>query len=233
MKKSRERAPRMSADERHEHILKHASTLILKNGVSTFTLEDVAAHARVSKALVYKHFANKDALLKALAEREMKALRAQGVADLPKSLPFDAAVREASDRLFRYLDARGPVLQTMLDEREVAKLIGTSASGRSDTTDYFLEKAKKSFRMPPDVALICALMTAQAPFGAARGLKRRRLDSARAADVWSTFVLGGWAAVAQALGEGSSKTHGRLAPASDLRPRPRRASGVARARGAA
>ena len=232
MKKSRERAPRMSSAARHDHILKHASNLILKRGVSSFTLEDVAEDGRISKALVYKHFANKEALLKALAERELKVLRGKGVGELPKNLSFDEAVREASDRLFRYLDERGPVLQTMLGDREVAKLIGADAGARADVTDYFVEKARRNYRLPPDATLICALMTAHAPFGAARALKRRHLDPERAADVWSTFVLGGWTAVAAQLGEGSGRRHVRGTPAPRMRARRGRASERSQARGA-
>jgi AcrR family transcriptional regulator len=232
MKKSRERAPRMSSGERHEHILKHASTLILRRGVSSFTLEDVAEDARISKALVYKHFANKDALLKALAEHELKALKVRGISELPPVLSFDDAVREASARLFRYLDERGPVLQTMLGDREVAKLIGADAGTRGDVTDYFVEKGKRSYRMAPEVTLICALMTAHAPFGVARALKRRHLDPRRAADIWSVFVLGGWSAVASELGGGAARAHGRSAPAPQLRTRRARGSKRAQARGA-
>jgi AcrR family transcriptional regulator len=221
----------MSSAERHAHILKHASALILKRGVSSFTLEDVAEDGHISKALVYKHFANKDALLKALAEHELKALRAGGLAELPRDLSFDEAVRETSERLFRYLNERGPVLQTMLGDREVAKLIGADAGTRGDVTDYLVEKGKRSFHMPPEVTLICALMTAHAPFGAARALKRRHLDSLRAADVWSTFVLGGWSAVAAQLGRGASRAHGRSVPAPQLRARRQRSAKRAQARG--
>ena len=232
MKKPRERAPRMSSAARHDHILRHASSLILKRGVSSFTLEDVAEDARISKALVYKHFANKDALLKALAERELKVLRSKGVSELPKQLSFDEAVREASERLFRYLDERGPVLQTMLADREVAKLIGVDAGARADITDYFVDKARRNFRLPPEATLICALMTAHAPFGAARALKRRHLDPGRAADVWSTFALGGWSAVAAQLGDGASRSSARNAPAPRSQARRRRTSARSQARGA-
>jgi len=114
----------------------------------------------------------------------------------------------------------------------VAKLIGADAGARADVTDYFVEKGKRSFRMAPEVILICALMTAHAPFGAARALKRRHLDPGRTAEIWSTFVLGGWSAVAAELGGGAARAHGRTAPAPQLRARRQRSAKRAQARGA-
>lgn len=224
MKKTRERAPRLSFEERHNHILKHAGALIIKRGVAGFTLEDVAEDAKISKALVYKHFANREALIKALAEREFRALRGQGIADLPKSLPFEEALRTSNDRTFRYLEDRGPILRAMLGDREVARLLGSEDSdARKETVEFFVDRARRAYGLSPEAALICALLMVNAPFGAARALKRHKVDPLRASDVWSTFLLGGWAAVTGA----GRKNSPRIGRSTETRRARARAAGEA------
>lgn len=207
MKKTRDRAPRLSFEDRHNHILKHAAALIIKRGIAGFTLEDVAEDAKISKALVYKHFANREALIKVLAEREFRALRGQGIADLPKGIAFEDALRMSNDRIFRYLDDRGAILRAMLGDREVARMLGSEdGDARKETTEFFVDTARRAYGLSPEAALICGLLMVNAPFGAARALRRHKVDPLRASEVWSTFLLGGWAAVTGAARPSSSRT---------------------------
>src|SRR6476619_7614888 len=61
---------RLSADERREALLDVARTLVNEVGPGGITMGVVAERARVTRALVYKHFANKHDLLVALYRRE-------------------------------------------------------------------------------------------------------------------------------------------------------------------
>ncbi|HSK24420.1 MAG TPA: TetR/AcrR family transcriptional regulator [Egicoccus sp.] len=61
------RAPRR---DRREDLLAAAARRFVAVGIRKTTMEDVAREARAGKATLYRHFANKDALLDALLERE-------------------------------------------------------------------------------------------------------------------------------------------------------------------
>jgi AcrR family transcriptional regulator len=65
---------RLTRDERREHLLDVAAALITASGFEAVTMEGVASQAGVSKGLGYVYFANRDELLGALFDREMRAM---------------------------------------------------------------------------------------------------------------------------------------------------------------
>jgi AcrR family transcriptional regulator len=56
--------------ERREDLLAAAARRFVAVGIRKTTMEDVAREARAGKATLYRHFANKDAVIDALLERE-------------------------------------------------------------------------------------------------------------------------------------------------------------------
>ena len=74
----------MPADERRTRLLDVTKALVGDVGPGAVTMGLVAERARVTRALVYKHFANRDDILQALYRREAarldRAIRAQVVA---------------------------------------------------------------------------------------------------------------------------------------------------------
>src|SRR4051812_2953558 len=71
-----QRAQRMRASERREQILDVAAAIVRTQGVHAVTMERVAAEAKVSKPVVYAHFANTTEVVSALLEREERTLDA-------------------------------------------------------------------------------------------------------------------------------------------------------------
>jgi AcrR family transcriptional regulator len=65
---------RLPAAERRDALLDAALTLLLELGPRAVTMGSVASRAGVARPLVYKHFANKDELLRALHHREASAI---------------------------------------------------------------------------------------------------------------------------------------------------------------
>ncbi|HAS09590.1 MAG TPA: hypothetical protein DCS55_03590, partial [Acidimicrobiaceae bacterium] len=65
---------RLSADERRQALLDVAKAVVNESGPDAVTMGAVAERADVTRALVYKHFENKDALLLELYRREASAL---------------------------------------------------------------------------------------------------------------------------------------------------------------
>lgn len=65
---------RLSADERRQALLDVAKAVVNESGPDAVNMGAVAERAEVTRALVYKHFENKDALLLELYRREASAL---------------------------------------------------------------------------------------------------------------------------------------------------------------
>jgi TetR/AcrR family transcriptional repressor of mexJK operon len=84
-------------------ILDAASSLFLERGIAATTMESVAERASVSKMTVYAHFPDKPALLSAVFERNIKAIRLPDLevgSDPSSSL---ARLTEFGERLVSFL----------------------------------------------------------------------------------------------------------------------------------
>src|SRR3984957_8292117 len=68
---------RLQSAARRDALLDAAVALIRAAGVHMVSMDAVAEHAGVSRALVYKHFANRDELLAAAYRREASKLHAE------------------------------------------------------------------------------------------------------------------------------------------------------------
>jgi AcrR family transcriptional regulator len=73
---------RLARAERRNSLLDVAAEMVAAGEVEATSMESVAARAGVSRALVYKHFANRHDLLGALYERESAHLHARLSADV-------------------------------------------------------------------------------------------------------------------------------------------------------
>jgi AcrR family transcriptional regulator len=186
----------MSPEARREQILDSAVTYIVERGLSSFTLENVAQQAGVSKPLVYKYFAKREDLLKEVLEREYMYLGRHRLDVLPKDVPLEPLIRASNQRAFDYLYERGPIIRLLAGDRAVAELVRErERDERSAITNHFVKRLMKAYGVPKDVALICSIMTVNAPILSSRALKRMGISAERAAQVWSDFAMGGWQAL--------------------------------------
>jgi AcrR family transcriptional regulator len=192
----------MSPALRCEQILDCAVEFIIARGLSNCTLESVAAQASISKPLIYKYFARRDDLLKALVEREYLYLRGRGLDVVPRDLPFEELVHRANLRSMEYLYERGPIMRLLASDRSVADLVQSrDRDERGGITDYFVKRLVQVYGLSEDVATICAIMSVNAPILSARALKRRGISAVRAAEVWSEFTIAGNKAVLAKFGK--------------------------------
>jgi AcrR family transcriptional regulator len=195
----------MSPEARRRSIVDSAVELILATGHSSCTLEQVAQHAGISKALIYRYFSKREELLKAILEREFEALRGRGLDSIPTKVPVERVIRGTVERSLRYYHDHGPILRLLSSDPSVADLTRAgNRSARSSTTDYFVNRLHKHYGVPRDVALIAVTMTVNAPIHSMAHLRRRDTDIDRTIDVWTEFIIGGWQALQRRFGSGSA-----------------------------
>jgi len=189
---ARRRAQRMSPEKRREQILDSAVALIVERGLSSCTLEGVAARARISKPLIYKYFLRLEDLFKALVEREYRYLRGRGLNVMPRDAPYEEIIRRSNLRAMDYLYERGPIMRLLASDRSIAGLVKRQdRDERSLIMDYFTRRCMEVYGFPKEVATVCAIMTVNAPILSARALRRSGISAQRAAEIWSEFTIGG------------------------------------------
>ncbi len=187
------RARRMAPDERRSQILDAAVKLIVANGHSSCTLEQVASAAGISKPLIYKYFARREDLLRAILDREFTVLSGRGLDTLPRDMPIEKLIRGTVERALHYYAERGPIVRLLSTDPAVADRVRAGNRGsRESTTDFFIRRFVKTYGVPQDVAAIAVTLVVNAPIHTAQALRRRGIDTERTIEVWSTFIIGGW-----------------------------------------
>lgn len=193
---TKQRAKRMAPEERRQQIVDAAIELIVANGHSGCTLEQVAQHAAISKPLVYKYFPNREALLKAILEQEFGDLNGRGLDGIPKDVPIDRIILNTVERALHYYHERGPILRLLASDPDVARIAKASnQTSRNSTSKYFVQRFVEQFQVPEDVAIIAVTMVINAPIHSMTYLNRKQIDLDQTVKVWSTFIVGGWQAL--------------------------------------
>lgn len=113
-------APRMAPEERREQILDAVLRVIVSHGVHKVSMDSVAKEAGVARPVLYGHFKDSDALLRASLEREEAGALAQLNEVLPApgdGSPVDAAVSSVRRYLAAVLAApdRWRAILTLVD----------------------------------------------------------------------------------------------------------------------
>ena len=145
--------PRQTAESRRDALLDVAAALVLEGGPEAVTMGTVAGRAEVTRALVYKHFDNRDDILATLYRREAAALdhrmrRKVAAADAgfePKLRSFVHAVLELVDThaaFFAPLRTYGYDRTQRREQRRWDRR----------TLDYFTALASDEFGLDPTVA---------------------------------------------------------------------------------
>lgn len=65
---------RMTSLQRREQLIEVGRSLFAAKGFEAVSVEEIAAHAKVSKPIVYEHFGGKEGLYAVIVDREMRAL---------------------------------------------------------------------------------------------------------------------------------------------------------------
>ena len=96
---------RMTAGERREQLIEIARGLFAEKGYDGTAVEDVAAHAGVSKPVVYEHFGGKEGLYAVVVDREVTLLLSM----MREALSTGSArqlLEQAATALLDFIDTR-------------------------------------------------------------------------------------------------------------------------------
>lgn len=130
---------RAKDDRKHALMLDAARDLFLARGYQGVTVDDIASAAGVSKMTVYSHFGEKDAILRAMVDRE--TTRIKGSADLDVDGPPADPRAGLVDVLTRLAD-----FVQRDDTRGVCRLLIAGADQHPDLARAYLEAGPWAIR---------------------------------------------------------------------------------------
>lgn len=145
--------PYLSSDRRHDELLGLAARMVVTGGWSALTMKGLAAEARVSRQLVYQHFADLPELLVAVTQRLFDGVRDAMQAILTGGEDQDAAdVAQRSYAL--YLDlprAQRRVLRAISAEPDIdsAELRRVRRHVRDQIIDLWAQDVRRRSGLPP------------------------------------------------------------------------------------
>lgn len=189
-------ATRLARAERRDAILDVAAALIDAGRLTDLSMESVADAAGVSRALVYKHFANRQELLAALYERESARLHRQlsadvaaadGLADMLRALIAGALAAQASrGATFAALGHVGARPRSQKDRQRRRD---------AQTLRYFTAQATKEFSIDPHRARAVLAIGLSAIAGVLAVWRERptKENAALLADSYVAIIIGGLA----------------------------------------
>ena len=179
---------RLSPEDRRNQILDCARQVILEQGLSTLTMDRLAAQAGVSLPLIYKYFDTRLQLLQTLLTREYKAFRKSFLAAKTTPGSYRDALRGYVDVNFRQF-SDGDILGILLGQADVRKVVDDRARSRS--APFFIKELANEFAIPPRLAEKIVVMASGASIAAAEHYNRVGGDRDAQIDQTVTFILGG------------------------------------------
>ena len=124
----------MRAGERRAQLVRVARGLFAERGFDGTSIEEIAAHAEVSKPVVYEHFGSKEALYAIVVDREMQQLLASVTEALQSEGHPRTLLERAALALLDYVETSTDGFRILVRDSPVAQSTGTFASLLSDAT---------------------------------------------------------------------------------------------------
>lgn len=171
---------RLRAESRREALLDIARALVDEAGPAGVSMGAVAERAEVTRALVYKHFANREDMLTALYHREAAALDRElrrQVAAAPEG--FEPKLRALIQAVGRAVDSHGPVFAPLRSYGQDPAYRRDQRAWDRRTVGYFASLAGTEYGIdrraarPAVAALLSGIVTILTQSRGGRGRARR------------------------------------------------------------
>src|SRR5581483_5849885 len=132
--------------ERREVLLDAAKALVLSQGTAAVSVGAVAERSEVTRTLVYKHFANKEAILRALYHREASHIDRLIVCRVAAAADgFEPKFRVYVAGIVEYVADAGPVFAPLRAASADAGFATTQHGWDRRTVGYFADLAVARF----------------------------------------------------------------------------------------
>lgn len=182
-------------------LLDAAARLLADDGSSAVTMEAVASAARVSRPLLYKHFANREQLLADLVRREVDALDAEVAAAIAGLTSLEEIVRTSCETVVEGVVRRGrivaPLLRAALADEELRR---EQQARNRRTRQWYVDLVVEEFGIDPtDAQAAVALYSngLDAVFASWHSSKPTRKERQHLIDIYVRLVMGGLEALAR------------------------------------
>lgn len=179
---------------RRDSLLDAAGLLVATGDVAGVTMESVAAASGVSRALVYKHFANRHDLLAALFERESRLLHQQLTRAVADAVGLEAKFRALVEGALAAQSSRGATFAALMNQgRRPADQRVVQRSRDAATVRYFATLAVAEFGLEERKAITGVQLALGAIALVMQQWRRRPTPShaAQLADAYVAFAMGG------------------------------------------
>lgn len=146
-------AARLNGAERRESLIDTAARIVVDRGVEAVSMETVAEEAKVSRALVYKHFSNRGEMLTAVYRREASLLHEQMAAEVRSSDSLERMFRALVRASFRVSAERGALFAALRTAGAWNRDLRSEQRTRDrQTIKAFAAQAAREYSIPPALA---------------------------------------------------------------------------------
>jgi len=181
--------PRLPAAERRSKFLEAAAEIVVQQGLSAVTMEEIAARTGVNKRLGYRYFPNREELLRALLNQEMDEAGARARAVLPPDPDLRQRV-SVNIRVWLELGReRGPLLSRLFGDEDVFPAMAREVHMRS-VSDW-TSVLRQSHGLPKARAQVLARLYLAALRGAVEALGQKVASMDEIVSIYTEVAVAG------------------------------------------
>lgn len=188
------RKSRIKGVERRARYLQAAADIVVEQGVSFVTMEEVAARNGVDKRLGYRYFPNREALLIALFEQEMQEVARRARAAIPARPSLRDHIAANVGAWLELAAERGALLSRLFSDQDVIPAVARAFSERA--VQNWGQLMRMGLALSPPVAETLSRIYLSALRGAVEAVEAHTLPVADIAAIYATAVYAGAEAVA-------------------------------------
>jgi AcrR family transcriptional regulator len=187
---------RLSPAARTDQLLNVAKQMIVSDGLQSFRMESLARMAEVSSPLVYNYFSSRQALLRALLEREYRESSNALFYEVVNATSFEDVIRVFITSNFEH-HAPGNILPVLLSQPDIADSISEMRSEqRKRTATYLVKNSAKTYKLSIEQAQLAITMSSGASIAAAEWVAMSSLEKSRAIDMALSYIKAGMSGLA-------------------------------------
>ncbi|MEO0439188.1 MAG: helix-turn-helix domain-containing protein [Pseudomonadota bacterium] len=184
------RQRRYSPEIRRAMILDTAAQLIESNGISQLSMERIASHADVSKALIYRYFDGIKELMRELLHRELVQLREAQFAAAEAAETFEELVRGITKTYLSNIATKGLLIERLQSDPAISVTKDPTAFDRERSVDYLADLVNRNFDIPIDIARAVTDISFGVPSAAGAYLLRHDVDFDDLTEITVSMIIG-------------------------------------------